>query len=300
MLHVLALYNPSAGSSLLRPSAQAIKRRIEQEGATVTWVETRADGNDAIVSALQSPYDRIIVIGGDGTVRDIAHLLLTATIPTPLAIIPYGTGNILAQSLGIPLFPLQRAIACALHGPVHAIDVLRINNRHTCLIGAGQGYDSLFIHGATRALKSRIGPLAYAWSFLYTFLPYVAHRYTIVVDGTRHYVLGKIVLALNTFSIAGIPLEQSLSAHDGWIDLFVFNPRTVWETIHIGLRLLTGQPRTQIPRLQTWRGKRISIRQRKGKHIQLDGDVRPDRHLDIVLLPGALRIVHKTTVDEGS
>ncbi len=297
MRRVLVVHNPVSGLPFMRPSRRTIRRELEKRGVRVTWVETRRTVDDALWQAVRKPFDRIIVIGGDGTVREVAELLVDAKKKTPMAILAAGTGNMLAASLGIPLFPVRRAIAFALEAPVNPIDVLRINGKRVCLIGAGQGYDTLFIQSAPRALKRRIGSLAYIWSFVRTFLPYRARRYSIVVDGKRHQVVGKLVLALNIFSIVGVPIEQSVSAHDGWIDVFVLNPRTVWEAFRTGVALMARRPRTGIPRLLALRGKRVSIRQRKGKNIQVDGEIYPDKHLDIEVLPGALNIVHRTSFD---
>lgn len=297
MRRVLVVFNPVSGMTFLRPSRSAIRAELERHGTAVTWVETRAEGNDDIREALTNEFDRVIVIGGDGTIREVAELLLASGKKTPLAIIGQGSGNMLASSLGIPLFPLRNAVAFAMTAPADDIDVLSINGKRLCLIGAGQGYDALFIRGATRILKQRIGPLAYVWSLARTFLPYRAKRYTIVVDGKRHQTMGKLVLALNVFSLVGIPIERAVSAHDGWIDVFVVNPRTVWELCWTAAAFLTRRNRESIPRLQTFRGKRVSIRQRKGKGIQIDGEVYGDKHLDIDILPSALTLVHRKPFD---
>lgn len=297
MRRVLVVFNPVSGLPILRPSRARIRTAIERHNVRVTWVETRATVGDNVWQAVRKRFDRIVVIGGDGTVRDVAELLVESGKNTPLAIIGAGTGNILAASLGIPLFPIGRAVDFALNAPADAIDVLRVNGKRICLIGAGQGYDTLFIQSAPRMLKQRIGSLAYIWSFARTFLPYRSRRYTIVVDGKRHRMIGKLVLAINIFSIVGIPIERAVSAHDGWIDVFVLNPRTIWEMFTTGLALLGKRQRGVIPRLTAMRGKRVSIRQHKGRNIQIDGEVYPDKHLDIEILPGALSLVHRKTFD---
>ncbi len=297
MRRILVVFNPISGLTFLRPSRAAIRREIERHNVRITWVETRKTVDDALWQAVRKPFERIVVIGGDGTVRDVAELLIEAKKHTPLAILAAGTGNILANSLGIPLFPLRRAIDFAITAPADPIDVLLVNKKRVCLIGAGQGYDTLFIQSAPRDLKKRIGSLAYIWSFIRTFLPYRAKRYTIVVDGKRYQVIGKLVLALNIFSLVGVRIERSVSAHDGVIDVFVLNPRTIWGVLMTGLGFLSRRPRSAIPRLLTFRGKRISIRQRKGKNVQIDGEVYGDKHLDIEILPEALTMVHRKPFD---
>lgn len=298
MQRVLVVYNPVSGLRFLRASPGAIHAALKKHRADVTWVDTQPDIAAVLKPFMNTRFDRIIVIGGDGTVRGVAEVLLAAGNKTPMAILAQGSANILATSLGIPLFPLSRSIRFALKGPSSDIDVLYINKRHICLIGAGQGYDTLFIDGASRALKRHIGPLAYAWSFGRTFLPYRSKRYTIIVDGVRHHVIGKLALALNAFRFAGIPLERSISARDGLIDVFIFNPRTVFGTIRTAVAVLTRRPRHRIPRLASFQGRRVSIRQRKGRHIQIDGEIYRDKHLDIELRPRALCIVHVQAVDD--
>jgi diacylglycerol kinase family enzyme len=297
MRRVLVVFNPVSGLTFLRPSRSTIRAELERHGARVTWIETRPDGNGHVEEALAREFDRVIVIGGDGTVRETAEFLIKAGSKTPLAILAQGTGNMLAASLGIPLFPLRRAVKFALTAPADAIDVFRINGQRICLIGAGQGYDTLFIQGATRMMKQRIGALAYVWSFARTFVPYIPRRYAIVVDGERHQAVGKLVLALNIFSLVGIPIEKAVSAHDGWIDVFVLNPRTVWEALWTGFGFAFRRTRGAIPRLQAFRGKHVSIRQRKGRNVQVDGEIYPDKHLDIEILPGALSLVHRKPFD---
>lgn len=298
MRRILVVFNPVSGLPFLRPSRAGIRRALEERDIRVTWVETSATVRDDLWQAIRKPFERIIVIGGDGTVREVAELLLDAGKKTPLAILAAGTGNMLAFSLGIPLSPLSKALDFALNAPSEDIDILRVNKKRICLIGAGQGYDTLFIKGAPRSLKQRIGPLAYVWSFARTFVPYPARRYTIIVDGHRHQALGKLVLALNMFSLVGVPIEQAVSAHDGWIDVFVLNPRGLWEVLWTGLAFLIRRPRSGIPHLVTFRGKHVSIRQRKGRNVQIDGEVYGDNHLDIELIPRALRIVHRKPFDE--
>ncbi len=298
MRHVLVIFNPTSGIPVVRLSRSKIQASLKRHGVQMTWIDTCPDDTNALQHAVRTPFHRIIVIGGDGTVRSVAETLIHARIHTPMAIVAQGTGNILASSLGIPLFPLRKAIDFALNAPVNTIDVLRVNKKHICLIGAGQGYDAHFIRGATTRLKQRLGPLAYAWSLARTFLPYRASRYTIIVDGTRHHVTAKLVLALNIFSVIGLTIERAISAHDGLIDVFVFHPRTLWETLTTTIALLLRVPRTAIPRLQSFQGTHVSIRQQKGKGIQIDGELFPDKHLDIEILPSALSIVHKKPFDD--
>src|SRR5688572_22613791 len=68
---------------------------------------------------------RVVVAGGDGTVREVAGVL--AGTRTPLGIVPLGTANLFARNLGLPLGGSERSMVVALEGPVREVDVGRVS-----------------------------------------------------------------------------------------------------------------------------------------------------------------------------
>ena len=99
---------------------------------------------------------------GAATAWSSAASTRSATRPVPLAILPAGTGNLLARNLGIPI-DLQAAVDVALHGARRTIDVGRVNGERFAVM-AGTGLDALMIRDADRALKDRFGRAAYVWT----------------------------------------------------------------------------------------------------------------------------------------
>ncbi|NBC14624.1 MAG: hypothetical protein GVY09_15070 [Gammaproteobacteria bacterium] len=87
-------------------------------------VATDPEQRAALFSHLDAGARRVVVLGGDGTVRTIARLLLGR--PVPIGIVPLGTANLLARDLGLPLAPAQAAAVQA-STRVHHIDVARCN-----------------------------------------------------------------------------------------------------------------------------------------------------------------------------
>lgn len=292
IMHVLVIYNPVAGAKTLRWNASVIQNFFKQKNVTVTWFETEPKPHHSLDQFQNALFDRIIVIGGDGTVRDVAHFLIKNNIKIPLAIVAQGTGNILATSLNIPIFPIQRALAYAITKNPQPLDVMHINEKYYGLIAAGQGYDSLFIKGATRILKRQFGIFAYIFSFLKTFFRYTTHKYTIVIDGKRHHAVGKLAIVFNILSISGIPIDHAISPQDGIVNLVIVHFRSLWDFIKISASFLCRIPLKKIPKIQTFTGKTISINQKKGKEIQIDGEVFKAQNLQIKVLPKALMIIY--------
>jgi diacylglycerol kinase (ATP) len=95
---VLLLHNPTSGEA--HPSQSALVRAFEDAGHTVLYQSTKEEDWER---ALDAPVDVMIAAGGDGTVRRVATVLAGQTTETraPLAILPIGTANNIARTLGV-------------------------------------------------------------------------------------------------------------------------------------------------------------------------------------------------------
>src|SRR4030088_379339 len=102
----------------------------------------------------------IFVWGGDGMVQHCVDAVGEDHVP--LAILPAGTGNLLARNLGIPE-DIETAVGIGLQGGRCAIDAGRINGRRFAVM-AGTGLDALMIRETSRDLKDRFGRAAYIWT----------------------------------------------------------------------------------------------------------------------------------------
>ena len=168
MKKLLLLVNPvlqqSAGR---RKDLDRIHRTFRKEGAVVDILETgenRAAGGKA-KRAIAEGYDAIVVCGGDGTIFDVIQGLAGSSVP--LGIIPYGTGNVLAQNLKVPRDPVAAA-RWILTRRTRTVPLGRI---HCCVPGgreswlfamaAGMGMHASLMSEARRSGKSRVGRAAY-------------------------------------------------------------------------------------------------------------------------------------------
>ncbi|HEY4047364.1 MAG TPA: diacylglycerol kinase family protein [Acidobacteriaceae bacterium] len=166
MRKILLLANPLFESRCGRELPR-ILRVFEQSGAHVEVLETganRAAGSKARRAAEQG-IDAVIVCGGDGTVFDVLQGIAGSDVP--LGIVPFGTGNILAQNLKIPKYPVDAA-RWLLKAKPRSVPLGRITccvpgGRETWLFGmaAGMGMHAAVMEAARRSEKDRTGRAAY-------------------------------------------------------------------------------------------------------------------------------------------
>lgn len=256
------------------------------------WLETTEDdaGHTMAKRAIEETVDLVVVAGGDGTVRVVCAELARTAIP--VAVLPAGTGNLLARNLGIPL-DLGTALSRLLDGRDHRIDSVRVDgdqlDTDLFVVMAGLGLDAAIIGDAPDRLKKHVGWAAYVVSTLKNLNhPFV--RVEIVIDDQPPVVRrARTVVIGNVGTLqANIPLLPDALPDDGLIDAVVLAPRRLshWPRLALSLVLKSMQEGRNIER---YRGKRILVTAARTVRRQLDGDTIEDgRTLRAEVEPGAL------------
>lgn len=274
MKKVLVIHNPISGAKSWKNVKKIIENELQQSGYDHVWIETQPVKHQPFENFLNESFHRIVVVGGDGTVANVARFLIQTANKTPLVIIPQGSGNLLAKTLSIPQASVRKAIRLGLQNSGKPVDAMRINRKLYALNAVGKGYDVFVMKNTPRALKRTWGLWAYVHTVLRTFFPYRKHPYKLTIDGKRHTVLAKTILVFNGFPIPGIHIGGAVRPDDGRLNIAVWNPR--W----FGKSTLT-----------TLTGKTISIKSKKEREFDLDGEVFKGGTLNIEVLPRALNIV---------
>jgi YegS/Rv2252/BmrU family lipid kinase len=284
---VAVVFNPTSGRHPAPQREAAIRAAFARAGAEVSWFETVADdaGTAAAAGAARSNAEVVVASGGDGTVMACATAL-TGT-DKPLAVLPAGTGNLVARNLGVPS-DLDRAVALALTGPRRRIDV-GVHGDHRFLIMAGLGFDAVMLAGARPSLKQRYGWIAYVFSASRA-LQYPQDWFTIELDDAPAIRRrASCVLVANLGRVQGdVQVVAGARADDGVLDVAVIRARTVGDWVQVVSRLLFGGRWGQV-RVETFRARRIDVRGTVRHPVEHDGDVGPplDR-LIVEIAPAAL------------
>jgi diacylglycerol kinase (ATP) len=184
MRKVALLYNPAAGKHRARRLAevQAAAHVLAAAGVESLALPTSAPGSagQQAREAVAQGCDAVVACGGDGTVHDTVQGLAGTQIP--LGVIPFGTGNALANDLGLPRHA-ARAARLLLDSQPRRIALGKVEypeNAHAAqksryfVVIAGAGVDARMLYQMNVAAKQSQGMLAYYAEALHLF---VAHRF---------------------------------------------------------------------------------------------------------------------------
>jgi YegS/Rv2252/BmrU family lipid kinase len=250
------------------------------------WLETTPEdpGQGQAKSAVSDGVDLVLACGGDGTVTACAEGVTGSGVP--LAIIPMGTGNLLARNVGLPT-GLDEALAVALGGVQQPIDAGRVNGT-LFVVMAGLGLDARMLSDTSDELKKRLGWVAYAISAA-RHLGDRPMRVTVSADGGRRRRMRANALIVGNVGWlrGGLPLLPDARPDDGMLDAVVLIAGGLigWltATANIVLRRPArgGIYRIQFTKLQVTLGRE--------EPWELDGEVMGStRRLTVEAQPGAL------------
>lgn len=257
--------------------------------------------------SLADGVDLVCAIGGDGTVRAVAHVLTGTS--TPMGLIPAGTGNLLGRTLGLPL-DLSGGLDVALTGRNRHIDVgwvtldptpeqrsieeLKPNhdgptepdvgaddthgsdpaaNQHAFLVMAGLGLDASIMHATSEQAKARIGWGAYVASGAKNLLgARFATRLRIDGGAPIAHTARTIVVGNCGRLTGGITLMPDAEIDDGILDVVAITPKGIvgWAGVAVHVLAKRGQNH---PKLDRYRCHSILVSLDEPQMVEIDGDV---------------------------
>ncbi|MFN4282064.1 MAG: diacylglycerol/lipid kinase family protein [Alphaproteobacteria bacterium] len=289
---MLLVFNPTAGRR--KGKLDAIMSALAARGWNVTLRETAYAGDATrIARELTEGYDVLAVAGGDGTLNEAANGLAdgqgggegTGKMPA-LAVLPFGTANVLAHEIGLGIDETRVAAAAADGRPteIYLGQAHYFGGRHPrrFLLMAGVGFDAAVVAGVSGGLKRRLGKGAYVWRMIVELFRYDFPPFVVTVDGAEypcasavvakgHYYGGRFVCAP----------DARLTDDDFQVCLFLSKGR--FAVLRYALALGLGALH-KLPDVKLVRGRNVRIDGPQGAPVQGDGDI-------IAALPAALSVV---------
>lgn len=312
--HAAVVYNPT------KVDLRKVRRSVEKAESANGWGRTRwfatseTDAGQAVTrDALDTGASVVLAAGGDGTVRAVAEALRGTS--TPLALLPAGTGNLLARNLDIGLTNLDASVETAFSGVERAIDlgVATITRpggakeEHVFIVMAGLGLDAQMIARTDAKLKKAVGWLAYVDAGMRALPDLKPVRLRYRLDGAAARALTAHTLIVgNCGSLpGGILLIPDAEPDDGILDIAALKPRgrlgwlRVWNKIawENGVLRKSAAGRmiidltADVKDVAYFKARQLGIDLEAPQEFQLDGDeIGMVTAVDCAADPGALTV----------
>ena len=292
MNKTFVIVNPASGHYHADTVGAAIERAAAAGERVLEFHEIAAGDSvpDIVRGAAAHGFDMFVAVGGDGTVSGVVEGLDGSRLP--LAIVPAGTGNLLARGLGVPLDLVTAAGLIAGEHATKTIDAMRVGTR-VFVLNVGGGISSATVRDTSYADKRRFGRAAYVGTGLREMLGFRPCRFTVTVDGRTTRVRATEVTVANCDFVGDIPWPWApeILLDDGRLDVCLVLVPTVGESIRSGLRVMRHR-RKLLPNVRWLRARRsVKIEANRTLPVQGDGDLIGETPVEVTVLPDAVQVV---------
>ena len=248
-----------------------------------------------VARALDEGVERVVAVGGDGTVSMTGDALTRAARPgreALLGIIPAGTANVLAGELGIPGAIEAAAATLVDENVTLTLDAIQVEDRF-CFTQVGIGPDALMIRETSRESQVRHGRLAYMATFVKRAFRQPSRRFSMELDGTPLQARAWQLIVANAGSLGAPPFTwgPGIDPTDGVLDLCVLDVRGAWDQVKLVARFLLGRHRRDVHTRYFRIRESVVISSDRPVLVQGDGEILGKTPVTLRLKPRALRVL---------
>lgn len=285
---ILLIANPASrrGSRLLGKATAA----FESAGVALDVRLTEGPGHGAQVAAAHAAeYDAIFTLGGDGTAIEVIGAL--AHSGPPVGILPGGTANVVARTLGTPV-RIGKAVKALLEGDEARIDLGVLSTGHRFAIGMGVGLDASMIANAPGPLKRRLGFFAYVVGALRAFMRLEKFTVRLTVDGEMKAMRASAVLIANFGAVMNdlLAFGDGIQRDDGVLNACVYSPGNPTDAMRI-LWKMSRKRFTPDPCIYYASGSTFLIETDTPRLGQADGELIGNTPFSVTVEPLAARVL---------
>ena len=285
--------NPKAGNGISLKIFQEIEGELKSNNVKYTLFKSQGKNDifNHVMSDEIPDCDLICAMGGDGTIHEIADGLMQSgkASDLPFSIIPSGTGNAFAQTLG-ELKP-KKAIQKILDGERLKIDAMEIKQGSKTsyavnIIGWGMASRVNQISDQLRIL----GGIRYNIASLIGIATMKKKKLILRMDDEAINEDALFFLALNTvYTGKGMKMAPDADFTDGLIDIIMFKSATKLQVVNIFLKLFSGKhifdPRVTYKQVESFR------LESEGDDLNIDGENQGHTPIDVRVVKKCITLI---------
>jgi methylglyoxal synthase len=287
------IYNPISGQGDAQQHLTLIRQMLEPHMHLKVRVTTTDIGAEEWAQeAVDEGAQAVIASGGDGTVSAVAGALLKTGIP--LGVIPRGTANAFAATLGISttVTPIRTACDIILNGFTRTVDAALCNGMPMILL-AGVGFEAETVERACREMKDRWGVLAYLMAGWQQLNEQTLFDAEIEIDGEVQTVQAGAITIANAAPATSILAQGGgqVTVDDGLLDVTIATVESKLQAVTtligmFGSALVRADP--QRPNVAHFSTRRIRVVAEPPQKVVLDGEIVGNTPVEIETIPQSL------------
>lgn len=297
---VVFLVNPAAGNGATGQRWAELSQQAAAAGLRGDALLSEAPGHlgELAQRAVSDGARRLVVVGGDGTVNEAVNGVLAAGgAPVELAVVPRGTGDDFARSLGIPTRP-EEAFRVAATGALRTIDVGRARyqdwngsaGERFFVNFAGAGISGAIARrGAATSRRMGAKP-AYLWATVAVFLRWKSVPMEVELDESmRSAVLYEVIVANGAYTAGGMRIAPDAVPDDGQFDTILIGDFTKAEFAVTFPKIYRG---THVghAKIDVVRARTVGVSADGPLPVVLDGEQPGTTPAQFEIVPGALQL----------
>jgi diacylglycerol kinase (ATP) len=313
-MKALITYNPVAGQRAIEEDIRQATAFLEGQGWQILAVEQTHGPGDATTHARYAVIegcDAVFVAGGDGTIAQVVDGLVGTE--TALAVLPSGTGNVLARQLNLPLpgglqpHSLMEAARLTLEGQIRRVDVGRVRftagdpqqntgaflvPRHF-LCWSGVGFDAALNQTINQdpARKKRLGAAGFFVAGFLMLRDFAGTSAIVRVDGHR-VSRRMLMLVASNIQLYGIyfTVAPNAALDDGLLDILCFQGLHPARALLHFIRLVFKK-HLDDPEVDLYRARRVEVRTHRPLPVHVDGDYVGNTPVIFEVVPRSLKLM---------
>jgi diacylglycerol kinase (ATP) len=286
--HAAIIVNPIAGRGKAAARAERLAAALAAAGVEARVHPTASAGDaEAFAADLAPRSDVLAVVGGDGTLNEVANGVGAARVP--LAFLPCGTANVVAGEFGLPRDPEGLAAAIVARR-ARRLDAIRFGERRLLMM-AGAGFDGAVVEDLAARRTGPIRMRTYVPCIARTFWRYPFPRIRVKVDGREVESAATTVVVANVAGYGGpFSLTPGARPDDGLLDVCVLRPAG-----RAGLATIVAAAFAHLlPRMRSvayHRGREVALEADERVALQGDGDPAGTLPATFRVEPGAIDLI---------
>ena len=264
---ILFIVNPNAGKRISDKIIDVIKKNLPEKinYQIVIWKD-KNQFQEIVELFKNRDYTDVVAVGGDGTVNEVAKSLLNTNMA--LGIVPIGSGNGLARSLGLSM-KLEEVVQQIVAGKKTKIDCGLVNNR-AFFCTSGIGFDAQI--GQLFATSVKRGLSSYVKITIKELFSYRAKNYTLEINGERLQRKAFLITVANAGQYGNdFYIAPEAKLNDGLFHVVILKPFNVLKVFEIFLKIIMGKAQKS-KSIETYVSKELRVIRENPDSIHFDGE----------------------------